>query len=218
MFAALFAKPPTPDQMVRKWQSGIQAQKRELNRQLRGIETEESKAKLKIKQLAKKNDSSSCQILAKGLVRSHKQKNRIHASMAQLNSIAMELQRQLALLKVAGSLKKSTLVMRSVNQLVRVPQLQVTLMEMSKEMMKAGVIEEMTEDMLDALDDDELEDEANDEVMKVLAEITNGQMGFSVPATLLKGKEAEASVVDDQESEDELDLKDMQARLSALRS
>ncbi|KAJ2757082.1 Vacuolar protein-sorting-associated protein 24 [Coemansia aciculifera] len=218
MFAALFAKPLTPDQMVRKWRSGIRAQERELDRQLRGIETEESKVRLKIKQLAKKNDSSSCRLLAKELVRSRKQKNRIHTSKAQLNSIVMELQRQVALLKVAGSLQKSTQVMRSVNQLMRVPQLQMTLMEMSKEMMKAGVIEEMTEDMFDALDDEDLEDEAEDEVMKVLAEITDGQMGLSVPAGLPKQGESEASAVVDEESEDELDLDDMRARLSALRS
>ncbi|KAJ2062667.1 Vacuolar protein-sorting-associated protein 24 [Coemansia sp. S146] len=218
MFAALFAKPLTPDQMVRKWRSGIRAQERELDRQLRGIETEESKVRLKIKQLAKKNDSSSCRLLAKELVRSRKQKNRIHTSKAQLNSIVMELQRQVALLKVAGSLQKSTQVMRSVNQLMRVPQLQMTLMEMSKEMMKAGVIEEMTEDMFDALDDEDLEDEAEDEVMKVLAEITDGQMGLSVPAGLPKQGESEANAVVDEESEDELDLDDMRARLSALRS
>ncbi|KAJ2828129.1 Vacuolar protein-sorting-associated protein 24 [Coemansia sp. 'formosensis'] len=221
MFAALFAKPPTPDQMVRKWRSGIRAQERELDRQLRGIELEESKVKTKIKQLAKKNDTTSCRTLAKELVRSRRQKKRIHTSKAQLNSIVMELQRQVALVKVAGSLQKSTVVMRSVNQLVRVPQLQMTLMEMSKEMIKAGVIEEMTEDMFDALDDEELEDEADEEVMKILGEITDGQMGTKVPAGLPAHGKAESSAAAGEgagESEEELDLEDMRARLSALRS
>ncbi|KAJ2247587.1 Charged multivesicular body protein 3 [Coemansia sp. RSA 455] len=89
---------------------------------------------------------------------------------------------------------------------------------MSKEMMKAGVIEEMTEDMFEALDDEDLEDEAEDEVMKVLAEITDGQMGLSVPAALPKHGETQPNAVVDEESEDELDLDDMRARLSALRS
>ncbi|KAJ2746351.1 Vacuolar protein-sorting-associated protein 24 [Coemansia sp. BCRC 34301] len=217
MFAGLFAKPPTPDQMVRKWRTGIRGQERELDRQLRAIEAEEAKVKRSIKQLAKKDDKASCRTLAKELVRSRKQKNRIHTSKAQLNSIVMELQRQVALLKVAGTLQKSTQVMRSVNQLMRVPQLQMTLMEMSKEMMKAGVIEEMTEDMFDALDDEDLEEEADEEVQRVLAEITDGAMGMSVPVSKPEGRTSEPHAVEEH-SEDEIDLDDMQARLSALRS
>ncbi|KAJ2458430.1 Vacuolar protein-sorting-associated protein 24 [Coemansia sp. RSA 2424] len=217
MFAGLFAKPPTPDQMVRKWRSGIRAQERELDRQLRGIEAEEAKVKRTIKQLAKKDDKASCRTLAKELVRSRKQKNRIHTSKAQLNSIVMELQRQAALLKVAGSLQKSTQVMRSVNQLMRVPQLQMTLMEMTREMMKAGVIEEMTEDMFDAIDDDDLEEEADEEVQKVLSEITDGTMGMAVPVSKPADMAPEPNAVEEV-SEDEMDLDDMRARLSALRS
>ncbi|KAJ1726826.1 Vacuolar protein-sorting-associated protein 24, partial [Coemansia biformis] len=180
----LFAKKPTPEELVRKWTSGIRAQQRGLERQLTDIKAEEKKAERSIKQLAKKGDVSSCKILAKELVRSRKQRERIATSKAQLNSISLELNYQASKLKVVGSLQMSTQIMRSVNQLMSVPQLQRTLMEMSREMMKAGLIDEMTGDMLDAIDDESLEEEAEEEVDKVLAEVTEGLLGEikSVPA------------------------------------
>ncbi|KAG0355973.1 hypothetical protein BGZ54_000894, partial [Gamsiella multidivaricata] len=52
---------------VRKWRQEISAQQRALDRQKRGIETEEAKAKRMIKQMAKKNDIKTCKILAKEL-------------------------------------------------------------------------------------------------------------------------------------------------------
>ncbi|KAI9502556.1 Snf7 family, partial [Coemansia spiralis] len=168
---------PSPDKIVSKWCSEIRTQQRGLDRQLRGIEMEEMKVKRSIKQLAKKGDVGSCKILAKELVRSRKQKDRLVTSKAQLNSISLELKHQLSTLKVAGSLQKSTNVMKSVNQLMSVPQLQRTLMEMSKEMMKAGIIDEMTEDMLESIDDADIEEEAEEEVDKVLAEVTEGMLG-----------------------------------------
>ncbi|KAJ2357890.1 Vacuolar protein-sorting-associated protein 24 [Coemansia erecta] len=212
----IFAKKPTPEEMVRKWTSSIRTQQRGLDRQLQSIKMDEKKAERTIKQLARKGDTTSCKILAKELVRSRKQRDRIATNKAQLNSITMELGYQASKLKVVGSLQKSTQVMRSVNRLMSVPQLQRSLMEMSKEMMKAGVIDEMTEDMMDGLEDEDLEEEAEEEVERVLAEVTNGVLGgiASVP----KSSNVVAARVEEEEEEEEPDLEDMQRRLSALRS
>ncbi|KAJ2378665.1 Vacuolar protein-sorting-associated protein 24 [Coemansia sp. RSA 2611] len=210
-----FMKKPTPDEMVRKWTAGIRSQQRELERQANKIKMEEKKAEQSIKQLAKKGDVSSCKLLAKELVRSRKQRNRIATNKAQLSAISMELKRQQSMLKVVGNLQKSTQVMRSFHQLMSVPQMQRAMMEMSREMMKAGIIDEMTEDMMESLDDEDLEEEADEELDKVLAEVTNGMLGEikDVPAGNVVEPAAELS-----EAESELDLEDMQKRLSALRS
>ncbi|KAJ1804999.1 Vacuolar protein-sorting-associated protein 24 [Coemansia sp. RSA 2598] len=228
----IFAKQPKPDELVRKWRSSVRSQERELDRQLRGISTEEAKVKRTIQQLAKKGDLGSCRSLAKELVRSQRQKTRIVTSKAQLNSILLELTRQVAMLKVAGSLQKSTQVMKSVNQLMRIPQLQHTMMEMSKEMVRAGVIEEMTEDMFESLEDDDLEEEAEAEVENVLAQITDGVLGKAKsvgtetkPAAVSQRQQQQqqqqpvhADAAGESEAESDLDLEDMRARLSALRS
>jgi charged multivesicular body protein 3 len=79
---------------VKKWKQSIRAQERELDKQLRGIDTEETKVKRTIKAAAKRNDTASCKILAKEIIRSRKAKDRIHTSKAQLNSLSMQLQQQ----------------------------------------------------------------------------------------------------------------------------
>ncbi len=48
----------------------------------------------------------------------------------------MQMKQQAAQLRVAGSLSKSADVMKSMQQLVKIPEIQQTMQEMSKEMMK----------------------------------------------------------------------------------
>ncbi|KAJ2081875.1 ESCRT III complex subunit vps24 [Coemansia sp. RSA 988] len=225
----LFAKKPTPDELVRKWSSGVRRQQRDMDRQLTRIKAEEKKVEQSIKQMAKKGDRESCKVLAKGLVNSRKNREKMVMNKVRLNSILLELNHQASYLKVVGSLKQSTQVLKAVNQLVRVPELQRIMMEFSKEMTKAGIIGEMTDEIMneiidEEMDEDEAEDEVNREVDKVMAEATNGMLGDigSVPATskdnIMSGNKPEA--VDDTEADSELDLDldNMQARLSALRS
>ena len=45
-----------------------------------------------------------------------------------------------AVLRVSGALQKSTEVMKSMQALVKIPELQATMMEMSKEMMKVSLL------------------------------------------------------------------------------
>lgn len=71
----------------------------------------------------------------------------------------------LATLRVAGSLAKSTEVMQAMQRLVRVPEVAQTMQDMSKEMMKAGIIEEMLDETFEDMEDqEELEDAAQVEV------------------------------------------------------
>lgn len=60
-----------------------------------------------------------------------------------------------------------------VNDLVKVPQLNKTMMEMSREMMKAGMIDEIMDDALDsAMDTEDMEEETEAELDKVSNEHT----------------------------------------------
>lgn len=59
-------------------------------------------------------------------------------------------------------------VMKVVNDLIKVPELNQTMQQMSREMMKAGLIEETMGEMLDdAFDTDDIEEDADAEVDKV---------------------------------------------------
>lgn len=82
-------------------------------------------------------------IYAKEIVRSRKAVSRVCASKAQINSVMLGINHQSAALRVAGSIQKSTEVMKSMQALVKVPEVAQTMQELSKEMMKAGIIEEV---------------------------------------------------------------------------
>ncbi|EAU84830.1 vacuolar sorting protein Vps24 [Coprinopsis cinerea okayama7 len=168
---------PTPEEKVRAWQAKLRAESRQLDREMRQLDMATSKAQQSVKQLATKGDVKSARILAKEVVRSKKQKDRLSVSKARLASIGNQLQQQLAMMKVTGTLQKSTEIMKLSNSLVKLPQISQTMREMSMEMTKAGIMEEMLEDTLDMDEDEELEEEADAEVDKVLFELTNGKLG-----------------------------------------
>ncbi|KAF5390635.1 hypothetical protein D9757_002754 [Collybiopsis confluens] len=168
---------PTPEERVRAWQAKLRQESRKLDRDMRQLEAETAKARKSVKQLAKKGDVKSARVLAREVVRSQRQKDRLSVSKARLGSIGMQLQQQLAMANVTGSLQKSTEIMRLSNSLVRLPQISQSMREMSMEMTKAGILEEMMEDTLDMDDDEELEEEADQEVDKVLFQLTDGKLG-----------------------------------------
>ncbi|NXG46976.1 CHMP3 protein, partial [Psilopogon haemacephalus] len=100
------------------------------------IQREEEKVKRSIKEAAKKGQRDVCVILAKELIRSRRAVAKLYASKAHMNSVLMGMKNQLAVLRVAGSLQKSTEVMKAMQNLVKIPEIQATMRELSKEMMK----------------------------------------------------------------------------------
>lgn len=154
---------------MNEWCHKIRKEGYQLDRQVRSIRNEEEKVKRTLKQAAAKGDKDTCTILAKEIVQSRKATNRIYMTKAQLNSIQLQMKNQLATLRVAGALSKSTEVMQAMQNLVRLPEIAGVMREMSKEMMKAGIIEEMLEETMDSVEDtEELEEEVQSEVDKVI--------------------------------------------------
>ncbi|KAI0081760.1 vacuolar sorting protein Vps24 [Panus rudis PR-1116 ss-1] len=168
---------PTPEEKIRAWQAKLRAEQRVLDREMRQLDSATNKARQSVKQLATKGDVKSARILAREVVRSNKQKDRLSVSKARLGSISNQLQQQLAMSKVTGSLQKSTEIMKLSNSLIRLPQISQTMRDMSMEMTKAGILEEMMDDTLAMEEDEELEEEADAEVDKVLFDLTNGKLG-----------------------------------------
>ncbi|KAJ6485118.1 vacuolar sorting protein Vps24 [Mycena vitilis] len=170
---------PTPEEKVRAWQLKLRTESRHLDREMRELDKATKQARQTVKQHAARGDVKSARILAREVVRSDKQKDRLSVSKARLGSIGTQLQQQMAMIKVTGSLQKSTEIMKLSNSLIKLPQISQTMREMSMEMTKAGIMEEMLEDTLDMEEDDELLDEADAEVDKVLAELTDGKLGLA---------------------------------------
>ncbi|XP_046382810.1 charged multivesicular body protein 3 [Ischnura elegans] len=225
----LFGKTPekNPKDLVNEWCHKLRKEGYQLDRQIRAIQREEEKVKRSLKEAAKKGDKDVCVILAKEVIRARKAIAKIYTSKAHLNSVQMQMKNQLATLRVAGSLQKSTDVMQAMQTLVRVPEVAETMRNMSREMMKAGIIEEMLEETMESIEDtEELEEEAQEEVDKVLWEITAGQIG-QVPAPLTDTLPAEPVLETPAAStskpvalsmDNDEELAEMQNRLEALRS
>lgn len=57
--------------------------------------------------------------------------------------------------------------MRAMQQLVKLPEISRTMQDLSKEMMKAGIIDEMLEETLDVMEPEEFEEETDKEIDKV---------------------------------------------------
>ena len=211
---------------MRKCNQLIRSNVRKLDRDIANLKNAESKTKQYILAANKRGQRNPSQAksaayetrtFARELIRIRKQSARLATSKAQLQSVQMQVQEAFGVRKIEGSIKTSTGIMKDVNTLVRLPELTGTMRELSQELVKAGIIQEMVED---TLPDSELmegeDEEAETEVDKVLGEILQGKLGKveagKVPDTL--GEEA-APIEEDNEEET---LNEMRGRLQALKS
>ncbi|KAL7286161.1 charged multivesicular body protein 3 [Trichogramma pretiosum] len=207
-----------PKDMVNEWTHKLRKEGYQIDRQVRAIQREEEKVKRSMKDAAKKGDKDVCKVLAKEIIRARTACNKLHTSKAHLNSVTLQMKNQLATIRVAGSVSKSTEVMQAMQALIKVPEVAATMRELSKEMMKAGIIEEMMDETLSSIEDsEEMEEAADEEVDKILWEVTAGQMGRA-PDVVTDTLGASTSKEEAEEVDDDKELEEMKNRLQSLRS
>jgi charged multivesicular body protein 3 len=128
----------------------------------------------------------------------------------------MQVKEAFMMKKIEASLKTSTSIMHDVNMLVRLPELQGTMRELSMELVKSGIIEDMTDDMLPNNELLEGEDEeAEEEVDKVLGEILKEKVQAPAIPDLPTANKPEA---EEEDMDSEEMLAQMRGRLEALKS
>jgi len=218
---------PDPQAQVRKCNQLIRANTRKLDRDIAQLKAVENKTKDLIRQAsrrAQRNPSQAKQAnaetrtFARELIRTRKTTSRLITSRAQLQSVSMQVQEAFAVRKIEGSIRASTGIMKDVNSLVRLPELMGTMQELTRELTKAGIIEEMTQDMMPTtLEDEEDEEEAESEVDKVLGEILKGKME-KAGATPVEAAPVQPVEVEEEEEDPEEMLSQMRGRLEALKS
>ncbi|KAK7920992.1 Snf7 family protein [Apiospora marii] len=222
---ALFVK-PDPNAQMRKCNALIRSNIRKLDRDINSVKAAEIKTKNYIVAADRrgqrnpnqqKQAAKEARDFARELIRVRKTSARLTTSKAQLNSVQMQVNEAFAVRKIEGSIKASVGIMKDVNRLIRLPELAGTMQELSVELIKAGVIEDMVSDTLpeDGLFEDE-EDEAETEVDKVLGEILKGKMEKT--GTLPSAPIAQEPVAAEEEEEDQEAMMQMRNRLEALRS
>lgn len=215
----------TPTEQVKEWRKKLRAEQRELDRSMRSISQQEKKTQAEIKKLAKQGQMGPIKTLAKTLVQVKGAKEKLEVGKAQLGSVMMQLNNNLAMMKVSGCMQQSAEVMGVMNDAVKVPSIMESMRDMSREMAKAGLIEEMVDDTLETVFDDVEEEEVEGEMAKVLEElgVDLSEQLADAPTTALPSaaqaapavEAAPASVAAAAAGPDP-ELASMQARLEAL--
>ncbi|OJJ51104.1 hypothetical protein ASPZODRAFT_127117 [Penicilliopsis zonata CBS 506.65] len=212
---------------MRKCNALIRANTRQLDRDISQLKTLDSKTRqliINASRRAERNPSQAKQAnaetrtFARELVRIRKQSSRLNTSRAQLQSVQMQVNEAFSVRKIQGSLKKSTGIMKDVNTLVRLPELSATMHQLSMELVRAGIIEEMVSD---AIPDNEIledeEEEVDAEVDKVLQDILRGKLS-QVEAVKPEKPLEEEPMAEEEFEDQEATLKQMRGRLEALKS
>merc|ERR1712226_845175 len=145
-----------PEEIVREWDKSLNREQRKIDREIAQSKRQVQKMEMECKSLAKKNQVDAAKVLAKQVIQGRKSVSRLQSTKANINSVQLSMKQQMAMAKVSGAFEKSTQVMKA-------------MQELQREMMKSGVIEEMMGDALDdVLGDEDLEQETDEEVNKVL--------------------------------------------------
>jgi len=193
---------------------------RQMDRQIRKTQAAKKKMQAEMKKEAKnvngdKQRMAAIRIMAKSIVQTDKQIAHMYGTKAQMNSVVLQIKEQQATLKMSKAMKQSATVSKLMGRLVKLPELQNTIMTMQREMQKNGLVQEMIDDAMDdaiGVDDDDVDEEID----KVIMEITDMNLADigAINGKLPKQKE-EQKDADDDDIDD--DMNKMQARLANLQ-
>lgn len=216
---------PDPKEQYRKCQQALRKNKRQLDRQIQDLTNIEKKSKNLIKQAAKKGDMKSARLYAKELRNTQKVNQRMHVSRATIDSIGLKLNEQQQLIKLKGSLQKSTAIMQDMNHLIRLPQISRTVQELSKELTKSGIIDEMVDDVMDTAEWEDEDVDENEEIDELLSNIL-GEQSKAVEAQMPELDSAHfneeaaepATPATEEENDDDDLILNMRQRLNALQN
>lgn len=202
-----------------------------MEKQIRQISQAEQRVKLELKQLLKKENASeqpSVRILARELARTQKLKDNLQTTITQMNSISMQLSEQISMVRVSGTFESSTDITKMMNSCVskQLPGMQVTMQSMQKEMIKAGIMEEMVSEAFeDAMEPNvDLDDVEVDAILSQLqqrplstattaSKLSTGPLNLpSSPSNVPSASPRQPTAAGPEDVQ-----KSMQARLNALR-
>lgn len=213
---------------MRKCNALVRSNIRKLDRDIVAVKQVEAKTKNLILQADRRSQrdparakqaQQEIRLFARELVRTRRTSARLITSKAQLNSVQMQVNEAFAVRKIEGSIRASVGIMKDVNTLIRLPELAGTMQELSMELMKAGIIEEMVEDTLPSDPDMLMEDdEAEGEVDKVLGEILKDRKEPKLPTVPLTEPQKKVEEEEEEEEDAEAMMDQMRNRLEALRS
>ncbi|KAI5953904.1 VPS24 [Candida margitis] len=209
---------------MRKINSLLRKNKRELDRSINQLQPLKKKTEGLIKKSAKEKDYKTAKLYAKELININRQYKKLYTSRTRVESITMSINEQYSMNKLTKSIHSSTSIMKDVNSLIHIGAVSQTMQELSKELTKAGIINEMMDDMVDLEydEDEELESESQEEVNKIIANLTEEKTSkvSEVPTTQLEAPQIEEEIpaTEEEDEEDTIAIDEIKQRLKALQS
>ena len=173
MFSSLFGTKLTPEEKLKRFKRTIRSSIRELERDRRKIEREETKMKLQIKKLMGQGETEAAMILTKDIVRNRKAMQKFLKLESQLQSLDLRITTIKAQSGVTSALKGAAQAMNQLNRMVNVPQMQAIMMKFMQENEMMDMKGEMVDDQMDQLWDDEgtMEEDAFQQYSNLFAEL-----------------------------------------------
>jgi len=217
----LFGRRKTPQELLRQNQRALNKAVRELERERLKLEASEKKIIADIKKMAKLNQMDSVRVMAKDLVRTRQHVKKFIMMKANIQAVALKVQTLKSQDAMAQAMKGVTRAMKSMNQQLNLPQIQMIMNEFEKQTdimdMKEEMMGETIDDAMGTADD---ETETEQVVQQVLDElgIQMADTILNLPAAngdlAVSSKEASKQPVAAALSDVDADL---QARLENLR-
>jgi len=193
-----------------------------MDRELRELERQEKQVTMELKQRAKTTNSTkdpALAALAKQLVQVRKQKEKLMTTKAHIGAVGMHATSMASQVAAVSAIGSVTGAMATANSAMDVKAMTKIMQEFTRENERLEVKQEMMDDaLIDAFDNEEIEEEADQLTNQVLAErgveLDSQMVGLSAP-TKIKGSELSAQQQEEQDALDSV-LPDLSARLNAL--
>ncbi|AEO62548.1 uncharacterized protein THITE_2106851 [Thermothielavioides terrestris NRRL 8126] len=222
---------PEPQAQLRKCNALMRSHARQLDRDIARSKQQKAQAKkliLEADRRASRDPQRRAQarrdmrVFARELIRCRRMTARLYTVKAQLSSVQMQVNEAFAVRKSEGSIRAGAGVMRDVNALIRLPEFAGTMQELSRELIEAGIIEEMVHENLPEDGVADIEEEAAErEVDKVLGEVLKDRKATAgkLPTAPIAVEPVTATTEQEEEDDNtEAMMDQMRNRLEALRN
>lgn len=157
-------KSETPQQKMRKYKRSLDRTCRELDRERAKLTNQEKKIQMEMKQMARKGETDALRIIARDLVRTRKNGQKMYLMRTQIQGISLHIQTMTATNEMIRAMKGVGQAMHTMNKQMNIPAMSKIMQEFEKESEMMGMKDEVMGDTVDDVLDTEGDVEADTEL------------------------------------------------------
>eukprot|EP01127_Copromyxa_protea_P003073 TRINITY_DN12944_c0_g1_i1.p1 TRINITY_DN12944_c0_g1~~TRINITY_DN12944_c0_g1_i1.p1 ORF type:complete len:225 (-),score=65.86 TRINITY_DN12944_c0_g1_i1:66-740(-) len=199
---------PTQQEMLKANKKGINKSKRDLDKEIRGLERQEAKVELEIKKYARLGQNSSAKLMAKELVRIRKQKEALMKTKVTLGTVASRTETASANMAVQRAMSGATRAMKTANQINSPEKFQATMQEFERQ----STIMDLQEELLDEL----LEDSSEASEVEELVGAVFDEIGLELNSMMVSTPKNRVQAQPAKKQREEVDDTELETLLGAL--